>query len=78
MIEVIGGNLFQWDTGRVAQVNTCLLYTSEKLEAEKERLMQPEIAVDYAKILEITEEIGKQEKQLQDYYTEWEKLSEQL
>ena len=22
MIEVIGGNLFQWDTGRVAQVNT--------------------------------------------------------
>lgn len=48
------------------------------MEAEKERLMQPEIAVDYAKILEITEEIGKQEKQLQDYYTEWEKLSEQL
>ena len=22
MIEIIGGNLFQWDTGRVAQVNT--------------------------------------------------------
>ena len=22
MIEVIGGNLFQWDTGRVARINT--------------------------------------------------------
>ncbi len=63
---------------RFARLEEEIAKLEEKLEAEKERLMQPEIAVDYAKILEITEEIGKQEKQLQDYYTEWEKLSEQL
>ena len=50
----------------------------EEIEVEKLKLTQPDIAVDYAKILEITEGIGRQERQLQDYYMEWENLSEQL
>ena len=50
----------------------------ETISFQKEQLTFPEIASDYTKILEITELLDKNERLLEQYYIEWEKLYEQL
>ena len=47
----------------------------EKIEGLKQQLMLPEVATDYLKATEITEEIEKQENVLMELYEVWEQYN---
>ena len=62
---------FQKLEGMIAQLE-------ESIETQKARLYLPDVAADYAKVLEISQQIGNDEQLLQEYYDEWEVLAEQI
>ena len=63
---------------RFQKLERMIAQLEESIETQKARLYLPDVAADYAKVLEISQQIGNDEQLLQEYYDEWEVLAEQI
>ena len=61
---------------RHKKVEELIFETEDKIEKKNAELIMPEIATDYVKATEITNDLAELEKALEALYVEWEELEE--
>lgn len=62
---------------RISRLEEEIAEIENEIESENERLNEPEVAADYKKAFEITENIAKLNSRLEEAYALWEELQEQ-
>ena len=65
-------------TGRIARCEEKIARMDEEITTLNAQLERPEIAADYAKVLELTQQLASLHEEQERLYAQWEQLQEQL
>lgn len=65
-------------TGRVARCEEKIARMDEEITTLNAQLERPEIAADYARVLELTQQLASLHEEQERLYAQWEQLQEQL